>query len=350
MTPDEIPHGGRLRAAIARYGGAMDAWLDLSTAVAPWSYPLPPVPEAVWQRLPEPDDALPEAIAAYYGAEGLPIPGTQAVLQLLPLLASPQQRVVVPSPSYGEYGRTWALAGHTVSRVPLDAAAISEAVTHADVLLLGQPNNPTGHRWSVAQLQAWHAELAARGGMLLIDEAFADAADVAAGRPSPLPAWAARTPGVVVLRSLGKFFGLAGIRFGVAFAERKLLAQLAAHLGPWAVSHPARWAATLALSDRSWHLQQLVRLTGAYQALQAALEASGWHPPGKHVNDHPGLAPYALLVPHPDPVAASDALARRLLLVRPFRNPPALRFGVVPLEALAELAARLAAAAASAMR
>lgn len=352
-----VAHGGRLRQAIARYGGSPDDWFDLSTAIAPWPYPLNAPPETVWQRLPEPDDGLEEAIIAYYGAAGLPIPGTQAALQWLPILLPHLRRIVVPHPSYGEYFQVWQAAGRTVVAVPLTETAIDEALTAADALLLGVPNNPTGHTWPLETLMRWHQRLVSQGGLLLVDEAFADAADVDAGRPSPLPAWAAQTPGVIVLRSLGKFFGLAGIRFGVLFAQDEMRARFAAALGPWAVSHPARWAAQLALSDRSWQQKQLAQLVMAFFALVEVLVCTGWLELPQTAASLPwgvavdplstppwSLTPYAITVPCSDPRAAAKALANARVLVRPFPDWGALRFGLAPVEQLAVLSERLTAA------
>ncbi len=334
-----IPHGGRLREAIARYGGAPEQWHDLSTAIAPWPYPVPQVPPEVWQRLPESNDGLETAIERYYGAAGLAVPGTQAALQWLPHLLPTVARVLVPTPSYGEYARVWALAGRDVRTCPMTPRAIDTqlSVTHPhrriDALILAQPNNPTGTRWPEACLQRWHAMLAARGGWLILDEAFADAAEILAGQPSPWPARAVRTSGLVVLRSLGKFFGLAGLRFGVVFAPSSVSEALAECLGPWAVSHPARWAARLALSDRAWQRAQAQRWWAHYRRLRAVVRARGWR--------FGGAAPYFVWCPRADAALWWEQLAERQILVRGFDQPAALRFGLGDDVALAALAAAL---------
>lgn len=345
-----ITHGGQLYQAIARFGGAPTDWIDLSTTIAPWPYPLPPPPRPVWQRLPEPDDGLAAAIRHYYGAEGLPIPGTQAALQWLPVLFPTVQRVVVPTPSYGEYRQVWRAAGRTVVEVPLVEAAIEAAIATADALMIGQPNNPTGHTWPDATIARWHARLAARGGLLVIDAAFADAAQVAAGTPSPLAAWARAQRGVLVLRSLGKFFGLAGVRLGVLFTEPAVTARFAEALGPWAVSHPARWAAQQALTDRAWQRRQVARLCLCWRRLNHLLVATGWLatplPADAPAAETPpwGLTPYAITLPTSDPLAAATALAQNRVLVRPFPEAGAVRLGIPPPPRLSSLAKRLRAA------
>ena len=165
-----LEHGGRLLAAAARYGIEPAAWLDLSTGINPAGWPVPPVPASIWQRLPEAEDGLAQAAAAYYGcSDVLPVAGTQAAIQALPRLRA-ACRVGVPHPAYAEHAHAWRTAGHAVS-----AWEAGQGVDALDVLVLVHPNNPGGQTYRRADLLAWHAGLAARGGWLLVDEAFIDA-------------------------------------------------------------------------------------------------------------------------------------------------------------------------------
>ena len=218
-------HGGRLREAARRRGIPLDAWLDLSTGISPWSYPLPALPEEVWRRLPEEDDGLDEVIRAAFGRPALAVPGTQAAISRLPSLLPEVRRVLVPHPSYGEHAHAWR-AHHLVRCAPC-ADAIAARLDEVDALVLVHPNNPTGARFPAQNLHAWHQRLAARGGWLIVDEAFLD--------PGEAGSLVAETgePGLVVLRSLGKFWGLAGVRFGLVFAAKPLRERLAALLDPW---------------------------------------------------------------------------------------------------------------------
>lgn len=293
-----LEHGGRLGAAARRFGIPRADWLDLSTGIAPWPYPLPAVHAEVWQRLPEEDDGLEDAARNCYGARHLlALPGSQAAILALPQLFPPG-RIALPLPIYNEHPAAWQAAGHTL--VAWEAPS--------DYAVLCNPNNPTGQRFSRAAL----LDRARQVRLLVVDEAFIDA--------EPAESLAGCDEGnIVVLRSLGKFFGLAGARAGFAFAAPALRESLRAALGPWAVSHPARWAARLALADTVWQAAQRERLITASRRLAALLEAHGL------ANTGTALFRYA---PTPRAAAFCEALARRAILVRRFDHPPALRFGL----------------------
>lgn len=263
-----ILHGGDLDAARAAFPGAPEPWIDLSTGINPWPYPLPPIPPDAWTRLParNAEAELRAAAAACYGVPSAETvaaaSGSQALIQLLPRLRAPG-RVAVRVPTYAEHAAGWAAAGHEVAEVSgLDGA-------DADVLVLVNPNNPDGRTLSVAALLALAERQAARGGWLVVDEAFAD------GEPSGSVAPFAGTPGLIVLRSFGKFFGLAGLRLGIALAEPGLAAVLRAAVGPWAVSGPGLSVATAALTDEGWIAATRLRLRAEAAALDRLLVATG---------------------------------------------------------------------------
>lgn len=310
-----LEHGGRLRDAARRHGIPLSDWVDLSTGINPWPYPAPPVAPTIWQRLPEADDGLEAAAAAFYGSPHLlPVAGSQAAIQALPGLFAPG-RVVTLAPTYAEHPHAW--RDHTVRALPADA--IAAAVDEADTLLLVQPNNPDGQRFSRDQLLAWHARLAARGGRLIVDEAFLDAAP--ADSLVPLAA----TPGLVVLRSVGKFFGLAGARVGFVFAEATVLDALAERLGPWTVSAPARVVTIAALADRAWQDATRHRLAAASQRLAELLARHGFEDGG-------GTALFQWR-PRADAAAIHAHLASQGILTRLFAAPAGLRFGLPGTEA-----------------
>ncbi|MBY4676045.1 threonine-phosphate decarboxylase CobD [Marinobacterium arenosum] len=265
-------HGGQLRAAAERYGIAPADWLDLSTGINPLGWPVPPIPAEVFNRLPEPSESLERAASDYYGnASLLHGAGSQPFIQTLPQLRPPG-RVGLAALGYYEHRKAWQQAGHQL--VELATEQIDAALAALDVLLLINPNNPTGQRYCPQRLLAWHRRLAARGGWLLVDEAFIDS------RPdgSLLARIDGDWPdGLIVLRSVGKFFGLAGIRSGFMFASVELRQRMAARLGPWAVSHPAQWLTGKALADRDWQREARQRLAGQGARLQALLSAQGWY-------------------------------------------------------------------------
>ncbi|MBN8443416.1 MAG: threonine-phosphate decarboxylase [Thauera sp.] len=310
-----LEHGGRLRQAAARYGIALDQWLDLSTGINPAGYPVPAIPASAWQRLPEDDDGLERAAANYYGTpELLPVAGSQAAIQALPQVL-PGQRVSLLAPGYAEHAHAWR------ERAPRLIAAdeIEPASDASDIVVLINPNNPTGARFDRGRLLEWHARLAARGGWLVVDEAFIDA------DPAGSLAGSAGQPGLVVLRSLGKFFGLAGARVGFVLAPEALRAALAEKLGPWTVSGPARHAACAALADHSWQTRMRDALKRDGERLAALLAESGLGQP-----EGPALFKWIV---HPRAAALHASLCRRGILCRLFESPFSLRFGLPPHEA-----------------
>lgn len=295
-----------------RYGIPLADWLDLSTGINPNGWPVPEVPPSCWARLPEDDDSLEQTAREYYDAEYvLPVAGSQAAIQALPRLRQPGC-VAVLDPGYAEHAHAWRRAGHAVSAVSMQQ--VDEAVQRADVLVLIHPNNPTGARFSVDRLLAWHRQLAARGGWLIVDEAFMD---VTPGHS--LCPYSARE-GLIVLRSLGKFFGLAGARVGFTCASPELLAQLHTLLGPWTVNGPARRVAAAALSDRAWQDAARQRLGTDGARLQALLAHHGLEPDG-------GCALFQWVrTLHAQEI--HDTLAGQGILTRLFIEPASLRFGL----------------------
>lgn len=274
-------HGGNLLEAARRYGRAPDAWLDLSTGIDPGAYPVPSLPPRVWQQLPQQDDGLIDIARDYYGAPALlPVAGSQQAIQLLPGLRAPG-RVGVLSPSYNEHAWRWQQGGHTLVPLRLNTHgdtledSLDSQLDTLDVLVVVNPNNPTGHRFAPAQLLDWHRRLQARGGWLVVDEAFIDATPELS-----LAAHSAR-PGLIVLRSIGKFFGLPGLRGGFVLGETGLLAALSERLGPWAVAGPARFIMQAALADDAWQQRMREQLPRASERLVHLLSEYGL-PVGGH--------------------------------------------------------------------
>ncbi|MBB5321051.1 threonine-phosphate decarboxylase CobD [Marinobacter oulmenensis] len=311
-------HGGRLNAAARHWGIPREQWLDLSTGINPVAWPVPQLPETIWQRLPEEDDGLAESIRLWCGAPAdaccLPVAGSQAAIQALPQLL-PRCRVGIPVPGYREHGYWWRKSGHQVAPIPLEGGATGDDWLDAlDWLVWIHPNNPTGLTLPVQQLELWRRKLAARGGGLVVDEAF-----VAPGSKASLAAMAGR-PGLIILRSLGKFFGLAGVRAGAVLGPEALLMSLSERLGPWAMSGPARHVMARALADTDWQTETLERLVRDSERLRRLLADTG-------LGESSGTILFRYLVT-PDAGAIHQALARQGVLVRLFKSPSALRFGL----------------------
>jgi cobalamin biosynthetic protein CobC len=314
-----LEHGGRLRRAAQQYGIPLSDWQDLSTGINPNGWPVPAIPAVCWQRLPEDDDGLLASARDYYGNNSLlAVAGSQAAIQTLPILRS-TSRVGVLHPAYAEHASCWRKAGHILSSLPADADSITAAIDSLEVLILINPNNPSGSLWKPAQLLAWQQRLAERGGWLIVDEAFLD------GMPEFSLAAMPVRPGLVVLRSVGKFFGLAGIRCGFVIAEASLLQQLAEHLGPWAISHPSRYVATLALQDADWQRRAILDLQQQSQRLRQLMSDAGLPPSG-------GCHLFQWLQ-WPSAQTLHSKLATQGILTRYFDDPSSLRFGLPKAEA-----------------
>jgi L-threonine-O-3-phosphate decarboxylase len=310
-----LEHGGRVLAASRRWGRPVGEWLDLSTGISPWSWIEETgfAPSASnWHTLPQDeDDALEQVAYTHYGAPALAVAGSQAAIQALPRLRAQRSRVGIATPTYAEHAAQWERAGHTV--LALDPSRIDAEIWDLDVLVVCNPNNPDGRRVLQQRLLGWHATLARRRGWLVVDEAYADA------EPSLSLASQAQHRGLVVLRSLGKFFGLGGARVGFVLCDEPLRRALRPLLGPWCVAGPSRAVALRALQDHAWQAQQRVRLRQTSARLAEMLTAHGLPPVG-------GCSLFQCVA---DPSAAlrTAQLASRGILVRPFA-PSGLRFGL----------------------
>lgn len=321
-------HGGDIAMIQRAFPNAPHPWIDLSTGINPWSYPVRDIPPEAWHRLPSraAEDVVREAAAAYYGAASADqvvlAPGSQALIQWLPRLRA-RSRVAVLSPTYGEHAWSWAAAGHDV----LHPTTFSDVPDDITVLIVTRPNNPDGAIAPSDWLAGRAHRLARHGGWLVVDEAFADAI----GLPSITQAIPAES--LIALRSFGKFFGLAGCRLGAAIVVSASLRKLLrAALGPWCVAGPTLAIAEHAFADREWIMRTRERLARSAAQLDDLAARCGY--------GLIGGTPLFRLYEHPDAQAQYAALCASGIVVRRFGAQPTwLRFGLPP-GAMAE--ARLA--------
>jgi cobalamin biosynthetic protein CobC len=249
---------------------APQPWIDLSTGINPHSYPHSPLPATAMARLPEDEDcARLRAVAAQaYGLAGpetlVAAPGTQI---LLPMVMSfvPPGRAAVLSPTYAEHARAAVIAGHGVT----ETASLAD-LADADLGVVVNPNNPDGRVFTRQELAGVAARMSARGGLLVVDEAFMDVGPQEASVGGDVD----RLP-IVVLRSFGKFYGLAGVRLGFAVASHDIAGRLGDLLGPWAVSGPAMAIGIKALGDLKWRQAMRERLQKESQRLDDLIRKSG---------------------------------------------------------------------------
>jgi len=322
MTEAWTWHGGNLAAAKRHFGG--DDWIDLSTGINPLPWPGAERMAINWQRLPD-GNALAEletVAAAFFGvAPGhvCAVPGTEIGLRMAGRLIGGEARHAVPS--YRTHGEM--IAGNL-------AATDAEIAVWDGTIILANPNNPDGRAHAPEALDAL---MATRGdtGWLLVDEAFADC-DPALSLASRI----ADDRRLLVFRSFGKFFGLAGVRLGFVLGPEPFLRELRAMLGAWPLSAAAIAIGTAAYADGEWIAATRRRLSGQAAALDATLADAGYPPRG--------ACPLFRLIETEAVPALFDRLARRAILTRPFADQPHwLRFGLPADEqALARLADALA--------
>ncbi|MEJ8572272.1 threonine-phosphate decarboxylase CobD [Microbaculum marinum] len=303
-----IAHGGRLAEARRLFPDAPQPFLDLSTGINPVPYPVPPLAPQAWSRLPEPDDLrrLEAAAAAAWGTEAghvVAAPGTQVLISMLPRVVR-LASVAVVGPTYAEHAAAWASAGAGVVAI----GSPHEGHPCAGVVLCN-PNNPDGRRHAPGDLAAIAEDRARHGGLLVVDEAFADLEDGPLSLIPDLPG-----EGVVVLRSFGKTYGLAGLRLGFAVAGPRLAAAIREALGPWAVSGPAIEIGRAALSDDAWLAVTRARLTADALRMDDLLAGAGLEVVG-------GTRLFRL-ARHRDALALFDRLGRAGIFVRRFADHP----------------------------
>ncbi len=309
-------HGGSLDRARALFPDAPQPWIDLSTGINPHPYPLFELPATAFSRLPEPsrNRDLAHVAAAAYGAASasnvIPAPGTQILLPRVASLVQPG-RAVVLGPTYAEHRRACAIAGHAV-----EETGDFDRLAEVDIAVVVNPNNPSGRVVARQDLLDLASRLASRGGLLVIDEAFMDVGPLQESLAGDVEG-----SGIVVLKSFGKFFGLAGVRLGFAITSSETAARLDDQLGPWAVAGPALEIGIRALADKHWQETMRQRLAEATLRLDALLSH----------HDIPVMGGTSLFRYAHLPAAGSlfEALGRHGILVRNFlERPDHLRFGL----------------------
>ncbi|MBV1702735.1 MAG: threonine-phosphate decarboxylase [Hyphomicrobiales bacterium] len=309
-----IEHGGNLDAARKAYPDAPLPWIDLSTGINPKPWPRPRLSRLAWERLPEPAalTQLQAAAARYYAVSDpgqiVAGPGTQALIQWLAELF-PGPRIGILGFTYGEYAHVWAAKGADVCVVDTP-----DDLHGFDLVIVVNPNNPDGRRLDAAQV----SRLCLQNALVLVDEAFIEMSD---GVESSAGLLRAGTRNLVVLRSFGKTFGLAGLRLGFALADGAIAARLRTKLGPWAVSGPAIELGVAAFEAQPWLARARVERSRDARRLDRVLQASGFEIVG-------GTALFRLAA-SPRAMDWHVKLARAGILSRAYvQRPDWLRFGL----------------------
>lgn len=253
-------HGGGVDAAARAFGGARCDWLDLSTGINPVPFAVPPLDTTGWTALPDSNaqTALITAARRFWDvppeAGILAVPGASAAIAQMPRLADPA-RVWIPAPTYNEHAASFVAEGWQVTPDPGEVQAS----------VLVNPNNPDGRLWGAGDAQ---------GALRIIDESFCDVT------PEATLMEEAPRPGTLILKSFGKFWGLAGLRLGFVIGDLVLIHRLAQMLGPWPVSGPALQIGTAALKDPAWAAETRARLARDARTLDGVLKTAGATPLG----------------------------------------------------------------------
>ncbi|WP_321490068.1 threonine-phosphate decarboxylase CobD [uncultured Hyphomonas sp.] len=314
---EDLLHGGALDQMRAAFPDAPTPWIDLSTGINPRPYPLTDIPPDMHNHLPMQSEqhACRMAMAGAIGAAPdslLLSPGSELLIRLLPTLLSPQ-RVVIQSPTYGDHARVWRASTCEVIQTEDPLAEAGQA----DAIIICNPNNPDGRVFSSAELERVRLQQAARGGWLIVDEAYADLAPAISLAPS------GGTDNLVILRSFGKFFGLAGVRLGALIGPEQLLRSMSERLGVWSVSGQALAIGRRAYLDHAWQAETRERLSAARARLDILLTDAGLNIAG-------GCDLFRL-VHTPDAATLWQQLAREGIYVRRFDwSDCLLRIGLPP--------------------
>lgn len=310
-----IFHGGRLDAAIATYGGTREDWLDLSTGINPTAYPIPELPDYIWHCLPDQksQDRLIAAANTYYKVQDnysvVAANGTQGIIQLLPQILA-QRSVAIVSPTYEEHYHCWEKSQREVTRV----ATLEDAIELAEIVIVVNPNNPTAVTYQPDELIAAAKQLEQKQGYLIVDEAFCDVMLELSVVPQ-------QVENIIVLRSFGKFFGLAGLRLGFAICHHQIADNLKSRQGPWNVSGPALEIGACAFADTHWIRSTRLSIKQHSKAQAEVVSACGL--------ELIGNAGLFMEFDHEDAKHIHEALLKAHILTRPFpQRPTRLRFGL----------------------
>ena len=340
-----LVHGGQLNQMAEFYQIPTAQWLDLSTGISPMSYPIPEIPQDIWQQLPQPSKSLLNAARRYYRTENIyATSGSQAIIARLPHLFKHyvQEKIIhidvwLPQVGYKEHEKSWRDAGFNIKQY--QQLPSSEELTQHAIVVVINPNNPSGKLQQQQTLTVLLKKIADLSGWLVVDEAFMDVI-----QPSQSIIHLTDNKHLFVLRSVGKFFGLAGIRIGFLSANQYWLEKLTAMSSPWEVNGPAQFITEQALNNQQWQSRQQKTLITLSTQLEELLTATFLKPLSKDAEIKVSISGCGLFktLIHPQATELFQSFCRQGLYVRLCDEKNALRFGVPKQEQFAKLTKLLA--------
>lgn len=340
-----LVHGGQLNQMAELYHIPVEEWLDLSTGISPISYPIPEIPQTIWQQLPQPSKSLLDAARRYYGAENIcATSGSQAIIARLPHLFQNHVQeditnidVWLPQVGYKEHEKSWRDAGFNIKQY--HQLPVHDELTQHAIVVVINPNNPTGKLHQKQTLTSLLKNIEALSGWLVVDEAFMDVI-----KPSQSIIHLTVNKHLFVLRSVGKFFGLAGIRIGFLSANQDWLDKLTAMSSPWEVNGPAQFITEQVLNNQQWQSTQQQALITLSTQLERLLTATFLKPSCKGDKGKISISGCGLFktLVHPQAAELFQSFCRQGLYVRLCDEKNALRFGVPKQEQFSKLTKLLA--------
>ena len=263
-----IQHGGDIDLAIKKYGGQRADWIDLSTGINRTSYPWQESVKVELRDLPSSkllmglEKAASRAYKVAEGTDTAAVQGAQQIISLLPICLKNYNSVAILGPTYNEYEKAFKSSG-------IKAETVSEVskLSSSDIAIIVNPNNPTGKVIAEEILD----DLSKKVRILIIDESF----KMFSSRRIQ------KFDNVIQINSLGKFFGLAGVRLGFVSGPSDFIKSVREMLGPWPISSIAAEIGIIALNDTTWISEMEKILLEGSNVLHKACSTKNWKLVGK---------------------------------------------------------------------
>ena len=263
-----IQHGGDIDLAIKKYGGEREDWIDLSTGINGASYPWQESINVELRNLPsnkilmQLEKAAARAYKIAESADTAAVSGAQQIINLLPLCLKSCNSVAILGPTYNEYEKAFKRSGTKTKTV-----SETSELSLSDIAIIVNPNNPTGKVIADETL----AGLSKKVRILIIDESF----KMFSSRRT------LNFSNIIQINSLGKFFGLAGVRLGFVSGPSEFIKTVKEMLGPWPVSSLAAEIGIVALNDKVWISEMEKILVTESNALHEVCNSRNWELVGR---------------------------------------------------------------------